>query len=62
MNYSRTPLQRTPIGPGLTVRPTGVCSFAGVLVSGPLGVGRRGGGGSLVLNQMYRYPNAVGLN
>ncbi len=30
--YSRTPLQRTPMGPGLTVRPTGVRSFAGVVV------------------------------
>ena len=29
-NYSRTSLQRTPMGPCLTVRPTGVRSFAGV--------------------------------
>ena len=28
--YSRTSPSRTPMGPGLTVRPTGVCSFAKV--------------------------------
>ncbi len=40
--YSRTSLQRTSKGPGLTVRPTGVRSFAGVLMEAASG--RRGGG------------------
>ncbi len=37
------------MGPGLTVRPTGVCSFSGVLVASAVSLAL-GGGGSLVLN------------
>ncbi len=42
--YSRTSLQRTPVGPGPTVRPTGVRSFAGVLVMRAASLTRELGG------------------